>query len=292
MAIVRNGLLVMLICTLPASAKAGCGLFNPCGPPSWIGFSLALPVPRLPHLHTFCSRSCQSPMCGAGRPVGSCLFGNCCGGAPQYGGCCGTPAIAPSYSPPTLVPQPTLPPTSCNPCGPALTQTQLVPQQTVTYRDVPQIQYRQEAYTESVPVTSYQQVTRFRSVPYQTMARIPQVSTQYVPQVTAAAPCNTCNTAAAMPYYGSTMSSVPSYTPTTAMPSQPAGVPEYPYPVPQPQASGADAWQTIPQRQAATSEVEQTGYYSRGSYRPRRSAAGMFRPAPSATAAWQSRFLR
>lgn len=292
MAIIRSGLLVLLICTLPNPASAGCGLFSPCGSPSWIGFSLALPVPRFPHLHTFCSQSCQSPMCGAGQPVGSCLFGNCGGGYPQCGGCCGTQGITPSYSPPMLVPQPTLPPTSCNPCGPALTQTQYVPQQTVTYRDVPQIQYRQEAYTASVPVTSYQQVTGYRNVPYQTVARIPQVSTQYVPQVTAAAPCTTCDTGMAMPYYAPTMSAFPSYTPTSVTPAQPTGVPEYPYPVPQPQASGTDGWQTVPQRQADASSVEQTGYYSHGSYRPRPSAAGMFRPAPSATAAWQSRFLR
>lgn len=176
-----------------------------------------------------------------------------------------------------------------------MSQTQFVPQQTVSYRDVPQIQYRQEAYTASVPVTNYQQVTRYRNVPYQTVARIPQVSTQYVPQTTATAPCSSCMTDTAMGYYGgaSSMAAMP-YTPTPAGYSQVAAVPEYPYPVPQPQAAASGGWQTIPQRQADASEVQQMGYYA-PSYQPMQrqpAAQGMFRPAPSATAAWQSRFLR
>lgn len=280
MAAIRNGILVLLICALPGSARAGCGLFSPCGSPSWIGFSLALPVPRLPHLHTFTAPGYQSPMCGLGTPVGCGL------------GCCPAPAVGPavpplSTPPPVLTPQPTLPPTSCNPCE------TFVPQQTMTYRDVPQIQYRQEPYTTTVPVTTYQQVTRYRSVPYQTTTRIPQVSTHYVPQVSS---CDPCLTGTTLPAVSSAVpavsSSVPAYSPTPSAQPQSGGVPEYPYPATQPQTNtGGDQWQTIPQRQArSTGSVEQTGYTPHAGSRSNRSS--MFRPAPSATAVRQSRWMR
>jgi hypothetical protein len=170
-----------------------------------------------------------------------------------------------------------------------MTHTELVPQQTVSYRDVPQIQYRQEAYTESVPVTTYQQVTRFRSVPYRTVARVPQVSTQYVPQQRTS-------------YYAPTVVSDPCLAGTPGLQyglpaevpygfaPQSGGVPEYPSTA-APQADAGGQWQTIPQRQAQQDNaIEQMGGYS-NSYRtlPRRSA---FQPAPSAATAWQSRWLR
>lgn len=287
MAAIRNGILLLLICALPATASAGCGLFSPCGSPSWIGFSLALPVPRLPHLHTFCSPGYQSPMCGLGHPVGSCLFGHGCGHHNPCGGCCPTPGIGPSYAPPILTPQPTFPPTSFNPCETGFAQTQLVPQQTISYREVPQIQYRQEIYTEQVPVTTYQQVTRTRNVPYQTIARIPQVSTQYVPQISSA-PCNPCLTGLpTTPYIDH---AAPTYAPTPSMQPQRNGVPEYPYPVTQPQAD-AGQWQTIPQRQAGDGSVQQMGYSPHAAPQPTRRQS-MFQPAPSAATAWQSHFLR
>ena len=281
MATIRNGVLVLLLSMLPATANAGCGLFSPCGSPSWIGFSFALPVPRLPHLHTFAHCGYRSPFCGAGN----CGWGGCAPGL-RYGlgGCCSPCApAAPAVSPPVLVPStnltpPLMAPSACDPCATSMAHTELVPQQTVSYREVPQIQYRQEAYTESVPVTTYQQVTRFRSVPYRTVARIPQVSTQYVPQqrtsyyspTHVADPC----LSAAVPY---------GFEPQTG------GVPEYPSAVPQADARGE--WQTIPQRQARSDAgIEQMSGYS-NPYRalPRRSA---FQPAPSAATAWQSRWLR
>jgi hypothetical protein len=294
---IRSGLLTLLICSLPATANAGCGPFSPCGTPGWIGFSLALPVPRLPHLHTFGHRGCQSPLCGAGPFVGSGAFGGCglgCG----HGGCatgCNpcAPAIGPTYSPPVLTPQPTFPETSFHPCAPLISQTQLVPQQTISYREVPQVQYRQEAYTQMVPVTTYQQQTRLRTVPYQTVARIPQISTQYIPQMTATAGCDPCLAGVAtMPYSAGSLSAMPVLPAQTRF-HDAGGVPEYPYPAMTPQV-GASEWQTIPQRQAATpTEVEQMGYQQ--SYSPsiqRQATQSLFRPAPSATAAWQSRFLR
>jgi hypothetical protein len=285
MAAIRSGIILLAICALPASAHAGCGLFSPCGSPSWIGFSLALPVPRLPHLHTFSSQGCQSPMCGLGQPVGSCLFGHG-HGLHNPCGCCPTPGFGPSYAPPILAPQPTFPPTGCNPCQMGFAQTQMVPQQTISYQEVPQIQYRQEAYTEQVPVTTYQQVTRLRNIPYQTVARIPQVSTQFVPQISAA-PCNPCLTGMTAPYIqgGATM-----YSPTPSMQPQMNGVPEYPYPATQPQAD-AGGWQTIPQRQADGMSVQQMGYSPNFAPQPTQRQS-MFQPAPSAATAWQSRFLR
>lgn len=301
MSAIRNGVLVLLICALPASADAGCGLFSPCGSPGWVGFSLALPVPRLPHLHTFATRGCQSPMCGAGPFVGSGAFGGCglfghgCAtgcGLPACGGC---GVGAPTYTPPVLTPQPTFPSTTLNQCAPVISQPPLIPQQTVSYREVPQIQYRQEAYTATVPVTTYRQETRFRSVPYQTVARIPQISTHFVPQTTAALSCDPCLTAPTTAY-GTTAYGTTAYGSgmTAPMPRTAAAVPEYPYPVPQPQADASGRWETIPQRQAeASTDVEQMGYYQPYSPQPRRQATrSMFRPAPSATAAWQSRFLR
>lgn len=303
MAAIRSGILVLLICALPTSASAGCGLFSPCGSPSWIGFSLALPVPRLPHLHTFCHRGCQSPMCGAGPWVGSGFGHGGCG----LGGCglghCGNPCFAPApctppllSSPPIMTPPPAFPSTTCDPCGPAVSQMQYVPRQTVTYRDVPQTQFRQEAYTATVPVTTYQQVTQYRSVPYQTVTRIPQVSTQYVPQVTAAAPCNPCMTGLSTPTYGyGSTASLPYGMAPLAQP-QTAYVPEYPYPVAQPQADATSDWQTVPRRQAQepTTAIQQMGYSP--AYSPafdgQPGPQSLFRPAPSAATAWQSRWLR
>lgn len=199
-------------------------------------------------------------------------------------------------SPPSTLPAPNYLPTSCNPCEQGFAQTQLIPQQTISYRDVPQIQYRQEPYTTNLPVTTYQQVTQYRNVPYQTTARIPQISTQYVPQMTAAAPCNTCTSGLAGSYYGATASTFDlPYAPTPSSMPQTAAIPEYPYPAQQPYTTAADGWQTIPQRQASSpTEVQQMGYIPSYGNQPQRQVApsGMFRPAPSAASAWQSPFLR
>jgi len=89
-------------------------------------------------------------------------------------------------------------------------QTQLVPQQVTTFRNEVVTQYRQEAFTQNVPVTtyrdvvvdegsyqtvyvpkqvtkripqvSYQQQVAYRSVPYQVTRQVPQVVTQMVAQ--------------------------------------------------------------------------------------------------------------
>jgi hypothetical protein len=89
-------------------------------------------------------------------------------------------------------------------------ETQMVPQQMMTYRNEVVTQYRQEAVTQNVPVTTYQNVTvdeggyqmvyvpkpvtkqvpqvvyqpqtSYRSVPYQVTQQVPQLVTQMVPQ--------------------------------------------------------------------------------------------------------------
>lgn len=101
-------------------------------------------------------------------------------------------------------------PAACS-CGATqpVVQTQLVPRQVVTYRDVAETTFRDECYTEQVPVTTTRQVTvdeggyqmvwvakpvtrqvsqttmvtqsRTRRVPMQVMRRVPQVTTQMVP---------------------------------------------------------------------------------------------------------------
>lgn len=95
-------------------------------------------------------------------------------------------------------------------------ETQMVPQQVMTYRNEVVTQYRQEAITQNVPVTtyrdvvvdegsyqtvyvprqvtkripqvSYQQQVGYRSVPYQVTRQVPQVVTQMVPQQIVRAP--------------------------------------------------------------------------------------------------------
>jgi hypothetical protein len=106
-----------------------------------------------------------------------------------------------------------------------------VPQQIVTYQDVPRTEYRQEAYLETIPRTVYENVTvdeggyqtvwvpkpvtrsvartvyqqqlSYRTVPYQTTQRVAQTSTRFVPQQTVgyvpysyqtASSCRACGT--------------------------------------------------------------------------------------------------
>lgn len=94
------------------------------------------------------------------------------------------------------------------PC--ACLQTTLVPRQQIVYCDVPETRYRQETITQQIPVTRYRNITVdeggyqtvwvpkvitkqvpetvyeprtvSRIVPYQTVTRIPQVTTTYQPQ--------------------------------------------------------------------------------------------------------------
>ena len=102
-------------------------------------------------------------------------------------------------------------------------EMQMVPQQTTVLRNEVVTQYRQEAVTQNVPVTTYRnvvvdeggyqmvyvpkQVTKqipqvtyqqqlaYRTVPYQVTRQVPQVITQIVPQqIVRTQPCTTCQT--------------------------------------------------------------------------------------------------
>lgn len=100
-------------------------------------------------------------------------------------------------------------PVVVNPCATCL-ETTLVPRQQVSYQNVTETRYRQEAIATQVPITRYQQVTRdeggyqmvwvpkmvtrqqaqtvyeqrltTRTVPYSVTTQIPQVHTVYQPQ--------------------------------------------------------------------------------------------------------------
>lgn len=244
----------------------------------------------------------------AGR-FGFGIFGNCggCGFSLGLCGCatCGfcrhpRPHCA---CPPPVVPQPVLPPPTSYCPQPQLTYRQ---EQFTTYRDVPRIQHRREAYVEQVPVTTYQQVTetvyvpqqvtkmvprttyqaqtRYRDVAYQVTERIPETHTRLVPEhrisyvpptpITADC-CGPVGTTSYAPPMGlpSVMAPVPQ---STALPPQHTHhhvpVPEYSYP--------DTSWQQVPSRTAEQPTPADN---------PVRGAS-LFRPAPSAAAVWQSRF--
>ena len=172
-------------------------------------------------------------------------------------------------------------PCSCCACtGVApVARTQYVPQQTVTYKDIPRTEYRQQAYVETTPATVYQNVTvdeggyqqvwvpklvtksvartvyqqhvKYRAVPYQVNQRVAQVSTQLIPQqavgympysyqtASTCASCGPVPTAAAWP------TSVAPNVPVIRSTRQP--VPTMPaLTVPQPKPLGVDKPRTQP----------------------------------------------
>jgi hypothetical protein len=120
------------------------------------------------------------------RPFG--MFNHC--GAPI------DPCCAPVHAP---VCAPVMPMDPCGGCGPAMApmmqpimgttlqavpQTTMIPRQVVTYQTVPQVQMQRQAYIEQVPVTTYQNVTRYRDVAVQVNTQVAQMQTQMVPQTT------------------------------------------------------------------------------------------------------------
>jgi hypothetical protein len=158
---------------LPVTAQAQCcgkglfrrhhRLFDPCGP------------------------GCAAPM-----------FDPCCG-PPMGDACCPMPPQA-VFAPPAEC---------CMQLQPVV-ETCMVPQQYTTFKDVPQTCYRQEAFCQNVPVTTCRQITvdeggfqqiwvpklvnktisqttmtqqvALRTVPVQTMTRVPVTQTIMVPQ--------------------------------------------------------------------------------------------------------------
>lgn len=69
-----------------------------------------------------------------------------------------------------------------------VTQTRLRPQQIVTQRDVPTVQYRQQAITQNVPVTQYQNITvdqgHYKTVWVPKLVTQQVAKTTYVPKTT------------------------------------------------------------------------------------------------------------
>ena len=200
-------------------------------------------------------------------------------------------------------------------CPPVLQQG-YVPQQVVSYEDVPHIEYRRQTYTEQVPVTTYEQVTetvyvpqqvtravprtvmteqtRYRDVAFQTTQRVARTHTRMVPQTIGFSPvspggCSSCGetslglTPTAVPAYPSVL---PASAPTimapsnAAIPSMPAiSISPYASPAAVPQYDDVN-WSTVRPRSAPTPS---------SSHAPVRGTS-LFRPAPSAATVWQSRF--
>ncbi len=346
----RRLVLVALTVLVPAGADAGC-LFHPCGPcgSPWIGFSFGLSFPCL------FSHSCGPWGCGPCVPPPRVPCGPVCPPPVPCGPVCPPPVPCGPVCPPPISCQPAcLPP---NPCGPTFTPpvvpgigpslpapassacncvvppvcTTLQPRQVTTYRTVPTIQYRREAYVENVPVTTYQQITvprtvyqpqtRYRDVAYTVNQQVAETHTECVPQpMFGALPTQPM---AAAPYATYDQSTAFGLTPQFASPTSPSAMSTDSFAAPpgsrvpspialpptppsqaatlqSPQPYAESQWQTVPKRQAQQNRgVQQMGglqpaYAPRPtSYRPQASPSrSMFQPAPTAASVWQSRWMR
>lgn len=335
---IRNGLLMVLLALMPAGVDAG--LLAPwncggCGQRPWIGFTFGIPL-LTPCDFGLC---CPPPCGGCGPGFGGygptypppLSYGY---GAAPYCDDCGITAppittVPPITSPPIEHSAPLLPPAGVgpslhgptsyapNPCAQPVCQTTLQPQQYTTYHNVPTVQYRREAYTENVPVTTYQPQTRYRDVAYTVNRQVAQTHTRYVPQThvsyapqypVATAPCRTCDQSTAYGVspqfaspapYSTSYSGLPVYesASATAEVPTPIALPQTPAATlqqPEQTSSAEQDWQTVPQRHAQNdSGVQQMGAWTR-SAEPRRLSPhrSMFQPAPSAASVWQSRWMR
>ncbi len=237
-----------------------------CGGPQF-GPRMRAPRPQRPWVYRSHTRT---------RISGPSMFGDATMGLPMGDCGCSQPAMMLPQSAPMMIPQ-----------------QSLIPQQIVTYRDVPKTVMRQEAIQVQVPSTTYKQVTmdeggyqqvwvprmvtknvpqtvmqaqvQYRQVPQTVMERVPQVSTQWIPQQTVqqvAAP-TTCGQ-----NYAFGGSAYPIATPTTVTPvpeyNSPAPLNSAPssnsatLPTPVPQTSQVQEWQKVRQRPSST--IEQQAY--------------------------------
>ncbi len=303
----RRLVLVALTVLVPAGADAGC-LFHPYGPcggcrsQPWIGFSFGLSFPCLftagcgpcvPPLRIPCGPICPPPVpCGpvcpppiSYRPA----FPAPCPCGPTF-----VPPVAPGIGPSLPAPA-----SSAYNCAVPPACATLQPRQVTTYRSVPTIQYRREAYVENVPVTTYQQVTvprtvyqtqtRYRDVAYTVNRQVAETHTQYVPQpVFGALPPQPM---AAAPYANTYQSTAfglsPQFASPIASPTYPAAMPassfaappvsRVPSPIALPPTPSSQAatlqspqpyvesqWQTVPKRQAR----QNTGVHQMGGLQP------------------------
>ena len=174
--------------------------------------------------------------------------------------------------------------------------------------------------TKTVPKTVYQQRLNYRSVPQQVMRKVPQVSerlvpertVQFVPQTvttTGCGPCGTATTWGSLPaptaYSYPPISSTPTIIPPTVTPTPAMNIPqtgERPVPTPTPDPLSSvrspsaeyEGWTDIQSRQRASNSLPSDNRIGEYEVAPTREArrttqrSGMFVPAPSATAVWQS----
>lgn len=233
-------------------------------------------------------------------------FGFGCGGCHRPPMQCACPAPAPI----------------CPPAGPVFQQS-YVPQQVVSYQDVPRIEYRRQAYTEQVPVTTYEQVaetvyvpqqvtrtvprtvmtqqTRYRDVAVQTTERVARTHTQMVPQTTIGfspvshpGGCSSCGETSlglaplGVPQYGSVLpAAAPTIMAPTIMAPSHSAIPS----MPAISISPYDTPTAVPQYD----DVNWSTVQPRTAPIPGRTGApirgtSLFRPAPTAATVWQSRF--
>ena len=265
---------------LPVQAHAQWPLAAGCG-------QCGTPAPMAPVAPLFGSQMFGAAACGAQqygprmhrpwvyrshtrtRMSGPAMFGSPTMGLPMGDCSCGSAPMMMPQQAPLMAPQ-----------------AFLCPQQVTTYLEVPKTVMRQEAVQVQVPITTYKQVAvdeggyqqvwvprlvtknvpqtipqtqvQYRQVPQTVMERVPQVSTQWLPQQTMIGSV-----------YAPSVASYPIATPTTVTP-----VPEYnpaplnPVPNPvgdsaaaprpvAPQTSQVQEWQKVRQRQPT---IEQQKY--------------------------------
>ncbi len=220
----------------------------------------------------------------------------------------------------------------CPPALPPVTQTYVQPvistqyrqQQQISYRDVPQTEYRQEAYYQSVPVTTYENVTvdeggyqqvwvpklvnktvakqgyqsqlSYRSVPYQVTRRVPEVTTQLVPEqrisyqssytTSYLPPTYTTYNTSLLPPLTTPIVAAPPVSSIAARPARRSSVSSDSIgPVPDPEFDELGRATTIPRRAASNDRYD--GYRSSRD-RVSTQTAKKFVPAPSAATVWQT----
>lgn len=241
-----------------------------------------------------------------------CFRPACTGCAPRYNTVVAPPPVTTTHVQPVI-------------------STQYRQQQQISYHDVSSTEYRQESYYQSVPVTTYETVTvdeggyqqvwvpklvtktvakqgyqtqlSSRTVPYQVTRRIPQVTTQLIPEQRLS--YQTSYTTSYLPPVTTTYNTsilppivaAPIATPVATAPAPRTSYNSSSYsqeslnPVPDPEfdedgrATGLSSTTTIPKRAASADRYD--GYRSadrRGSTQ----TAKKFVPAPSAAAVWRT----
>lgn len=251
----------------------------------------------------------------------ACLPGLFCG--MPFGHCICPPCVTCHLPPPScicVVPVvPVIPVVPVQTTLRPVVQTQYRQEQVVTYRDVPTIQHRREAFIEQVPVTAYERVTetvyvpqqvtkmvprtvlqpqtRYRDVAYQVNQRVAETQTRLVPQQTVSYVPEVRQAASCAGSFGPT-SYIPPAAPAAAIPTMPpitvspGRVSENPAFTPG-RVSENPAYTPVPQYPdvPTTNTSWQTiAPRAQSNLAPPSPARGAFRPAPSAAAVWQSRF--